>query len=490
MVDFSMTGPNAAMAAMDGFTSAQDRLELLKQQAIDNAMAEAQGIRAQQALDLQAKRMTFEEEQAAAAAERNATVYGQQDLLFAQQQEDRAKALADEEAAKARALEAQAGLVVLHDKIVDGSITARDFAAFTTQFPEMSEGLKGSWDSLSQEKQATTLSLAYRSAAAIKAGNPDLAIKMLTEYGDAAEASKNMEEANLADGLAATIKADPDQGIVALGLLIQGVDPEANTELFGGEDLTVDQDNYKFYEQQELDAGRKPLSFNEWSNQVKPADESTADQKNYKFYEAQEIAAGRKPKSFEDWQLKNNQALGGVTGDDATKDGQVYSSMEESAAAARAAEAGLRSLKEAEKALTGDAGAITGFAADKRLALAKLGALFGVVDPKIIENTETFRSAIAPQVAAMLKATVGSVQVSNADRDFAEKAAGGQINLDETSIKRLLSIMETASNEVIRMHNERLDAVYPPGTAERERAMFAVGGNKSWSYDKTGKRIP
>jgi hypothetical protein len=156
-------------------------------------------------------------------------------------------------------------------------------------------------------------------------------------------------------------------------------------------------------------------------------------------------------------------------------DKQVFDEVKASADAARLAAVGLNALKEAESALSG--GAITGFGADTRLGAAKLGAWAGITDPAIIQNTETFRAAIAPQVAAMMKATVGSTQISNADREFAEKAAGGSIALDEGTITRLLKIMTKASEAILSGHLKRLDAVYPPGQGyDRERALFGVDG--------------
>jgi hypothetical protein len=102
--------------------------------------------------------------------------------------------------------------------------------------------------------------------------------------------------------------------------------------------------------------------------------------------------------------------------------------------------------------------------------------LLGVANPQTIENTETFRSAIAPQVAAMMKATVGSMQISNADREFAEKAAGGSIGLNEGTIRRLLDIMERAGTAAVTGHRDRLNKVYPEGQGfDRERALFDVG---------------
>ena len=156
-------------------------------------------------------------------------------------------------------------------------------------------------------------------------------------------------------------------------------------------------------------------------------------------------------------------------------DKQVFDTMATSAESARSAVTGLRALQEAKAAL--DGGIISGAFADNILALQKIGASFGVVDPTTIQNTETFRSAIAPQIAAMLKATVGSAQISNADREFAEKAAGGSITLDEGSIRRLVAIMEKGSRAAVESHIERLNAVYPEtpeGTYNRERALFGI----------------
>lgn len=153
-------------------------------------------------------------------------------------------------------------------------------------------------------------------------------------------------------------------------------------------------------------------------------------------------------------------------------DKQIFDTMKESATAARSAVTGLRAIREARKAVEG--GGIFGAGADVRLGFAKLGALFGG-DPSQITNTETFRSVIAPQVASLMKATVGSTQISNADREFAEKAAGGSITLEPTTIKRLLGIMEKASNVVVSEHTGRLDQVYPDGgNFGRERSLFGV----------------
>jgi hypothetical protein len=153
-------------------------------------------------------------------------------------------------------------------------------------------------------------------------------------------------------------------------------------------------------------------------------------------------------------------------------DRQIFDVMGESATSARAAATGLGALREARAAV--DAGIVSGAGADFNLTMRRVAAALGADASKVV-NTETFRSAIAPQIAAMVKATVGSTQISNADREFAEKAAGGSITLNEGSIRRLLDIMERANVGLIETHQKRLNAVYPEsGNFGRERALFGV----------------
>lgn len=195
----------------------------------------------------------------------------------------------------------------------------------------------------------------------------------------------------------------------------------------------------------------------------------------YAKYVAQEEAAGRQPLGILDYakQLKQAGAATNTVNLGGGDNKQVFDAVNESAVSARAAATGLASLQEAKRAV--DAGIISGAGADMRLGLQKIGAMFGVADPSVIENTETFQAAIAPQVAAMMKATVGSTQISNADREFAQKAAGGSINLDAASIKRLIGIMDRGGRAVVEAHRQRLDQVYPDGqNFGRERALFGV----------------
>ena len=195
---------------------------------------------------------------------------------------------------------------------------------------------------------------------------------------------------------------------------------------------------------------------------------STGDIREYEYAKSQGFQ-GTLPEYQQ--QLRKAGAASVTVGGGSDK--QVFDAVATSADAARAAATGMNSIREARAAVTG--GGIFGAGADARLGLQKIGALVGVADPAKIQNTETFRAAIAPQVAALMKATVGSTQISNADREFAEKAAGGAISLDQGTIARLLDVMERGNAAVLQRHQGVLDRVYPGGqTFDRERALFGV----------------
>jgi hypothetical protein len=110
------------------------------------------------------------------------------------------------------------------------------------------------------------------------------------------------------------------------------------------------------------------------------------------------------------------------------------------------------SIHEARSAL--DQGALTGALAEPRLMVQKVGALFGF-DPAQVQNTEVLRSSIGNQVLAHAK-TLGA-NPSNTDRDYIEKVIGGQIALDEGSIRRLLDMQEKWARISIKNFNSDAD---------------------------------
>lgn len=117
--------------------------------------------------------------------------------------------------------------------------------------------------------------------------------------------------------------------------------------------------------------------------------------------------------------------------------------------AVTAARQSIPAIHEARKVL--DEGAITGAFAQGRVDLQKIGGLFGL-DTTQASNTETLRAAVGSGVLAHIK-ELGS-NPSNADRDYIEKVQGGQIALEEKSIRRILDIQEKYARQAIRNFND------------------------------------
>ena len=150
---------------------------------------------------------------------------------------------------------------------------------------------------------------------------------------------------------------------------------------------------------------------------------------------------------------------------------EVFEHLGKSKETAAAGAQSFAAIQTAKNALAG--GAITGFGADARLNWSKFTTLMGLEDKgNDVANTEVFRSAMAPAVAGLLKSTVGSANISNADREFAEKAAGGTITLDEKSIKRLLDVSHRMGVEAVRSHQTKMDALFPNNP--QAKTLFGV----------------
>jgi hypothetical protein len=97
-----------------------------------------------------------------------------------------------------------------------------------------------------------------------------------------------------------------------------------------------------------------------------------------------------------------------------------------------------------------DLGANTGMFAEGKTNLQKVGALFGLPAEQAV-NTETLRAAIGTQVLTHAKAL--GANPSNADRDYIEKVQGGNIALEEGSIRKILDMQEKWARQGIRNSN-------------------------------------
>lgn len=134
---------------------------------------------------------------------------------------------------------------------------------------------------------------------------------------------------------------------------------------------------------------------------------------------------------------------------------------------------------------------ITGLGADYRLALGKALNLAGN-DSEIIANTELLSTDLARNTLDAIKASgLGSGNgFSNADRDFLEKAAGGKITLEASTIKRLADLSYNVASRSAEMWNNRVKNI--PGSALQGTGIDAnpiqVPTYQSQATAKTVKR--
>jgi hypothetical protein len=104
------------------------------------------------------------------------------------------------------------------------------------------------------------------------------------------------------------------------------------------------------------------------------------------------------------------------------------------------------------------AGAITGTGADFFIslnnALAQAGIDFGYADAAA--NSQAYVAAMGANVGRLIKQFGAGTGLSDADREYAEKMAGGKIALTEAALRRILSINDRAANRVIDLHNRNV----------------------------------
>jgi phage tail protein X len=182
-------------------------------------------------------------------------------------------------------------------------------------------------------------------------------------------------------------------------------------------------------------------------------DVQAPDKENYRPSTAAEVPKGEDPSKYQT-NVRTNQVrpIGGGqtinvnTGPDklieiAAKQFEGHLAAVDQARQTLQATAGMR------EQLNAPGGVIAGAAAGDRLALQKIGSLLGVADPSAITNTESLRAAAGPLVLATVKGLGAGSGISNADREFAAAMAGGNIELGEPSIRRMIDIQEQAARE-------------------------------------------
>jgi hypothetical protein len=206
----------------------------------------------------------------------------------------------------------------------------------------------------------------------------------------------------------------------------------------------------------------QPELFGQYALKTMSPPDPTDDMREYAAAKAQGFAG-----SLQDWILEQKkasatqvnmptetaeQSLAKSLGPEVSKD------LIARRATAQEAVSSLQSATEARKLL--DSGVITGAGADWVVGLNKVLQQAGFhASDDAIANTEAFVATRAQEVGRIIKLFGAGTGLSDADREFATKAAAGQITLNEASIRRILDINEKASRNVIENFNRDARAI-------------------------------
>jgi hypothetical protein len=151
--------------------------------------------------------------------------------------------------------------------------------------------------------------------------------------------------------------------------------------------------------------------------------------------------------------------------------------------AAQDAQASLQSTIEARQLL--DKGVITGFGADTLVNFGRALQQAGFnrnADP--VANSQAFGATRAQEVGRIIKLFGAGTGLSDADREYATRAAAGQITMTEEAIRKILDINERASRHILDRYNSKASKIDPsmspyPLTIDAPQAPTKPAGNST-----------
>lgn len=107
-----------------------------------------------------------------------------------------------------------------------------------------------------------------------------------------------------------------------------------------------------------------------------------------------------------------------------------------------------------------DSGAITGVGAEYMTKFGQALAQAGFTQSEdSVANTQAYVSLMASNVAKHIKEFGAGTGLSDADREYATKMAGGDITVSEKSIRKILDLNERAARRTIEMHNKSVKGI-------------------------------
>ena len=104
-----------------------------------------------------------------------------------------------------------------------------------------------------------------------------------------------------------------------------------------------------------------------------------------------------------------------------------------------------------------DEGVVTGTGADFVVSFGKGLERLGFNLGDELDNSQAFLAAQASQVAQIIKQFGAGTGLSDADREYANKAAAGDISMSEDAIREIIRINETAYRNVVKDFNKSVD---------------------------------
>ena len=98
-------------------------------------------------------------------------------------------------------------------------------------------------------------------------------------------------------------------------------------------------------------------------------------------------------------------------------------------------------------------GPLANFQAQYGAALQSLGVKLG---DTAVENTQAYGALMAKQTAEIIKNFGAGTGLSDADREYALKASGGEIRMTKEALLKIIDLNERAARNAILYHNERV----------------------------------
>ena len=140
-----------------------------------------------------------------------------------------------------------------------------------------------------------------------------------------------------------------------------------------------------------------------------------------------------------------------------------------------------------------DKGIITGTGADFMLNVTKALHQAGLIDSDKIASTEAFVASRAQEVGRIIKQFGSGTGLSDADREYAAKIAGGTIKLDEKSIKEILNFNDRVTRTIIKEYNKDAEKItnplgYPLTVVEPPPRADPLEGREAANL-KTGEKM-